>query len=70
MTVGVDPERVNTLYDEAKEYEFASVFVRLDNVARAVTRLEDIPKTVVAYVVGFPESTHKTPEKVRRPRGP
>lgn len=65
LTVGVDPERVDTLCDEAREYEFASVCVRLDNVARAVARLKGAPKTVVACVVGFPEGTHETAEKVR-----
>ncbi|KAJ5118863.1 deoxyribose-phosphate aldolase [Penicillium atrosanguineum] len=65
LTVGVEADRVNKICDEAKEHEFASVCVRLENVSRAVEKLKDARKTVVACVVGFHEGTYETTEKVR-----
>jgi deoxyribose-phosphate aldolase len=65
LTVGVEADKVDKVCDEAKEHDFASVCVRLENVPRAVARLKDAPKTVVACVVGFHEGTYETTEKVR-----
>jgi deoxyribose-phosphate aldolase len=65
LTVGVEADKVDKVCDEAKEHDFASVCVRLENVPRAAARLKDAPKTVVACVVGFHEGTYETTEKVR-----
>lgn len=65
LTVGVEEERINKICDEALEYTFASVCVRLENVSRAVERLKNAQKTVVACVVGFHEGTYETSEKVQ-----
>ncbi|KAJ6111912.1 deoxyribose-phosphate aldolase [Penicillium sp. IBT 18751x] len=64
LTVGVEADRVNKICEEAMEHEFASVCVRLENVPRAVAKLKDARKTVVACVVGFHEGTYETSEKV------
>jgi deoxyribose-phosphate aldolase len=64
LTIGAEEERIDKLCDEALEHNFASVCVRLENVSRAVERLKNAPKTVVACVVGFHEGTYETSEKV------
>lgn len=65
LVTPADSARVDKLCDEAKEYGFATVCVRLEHVARAVTNLKDVPHTGVSCVVGFPEGTYDTSEKVR-----
>ncbi|KAJ5114728.1 hypothetical protein NUU61_000487 [Penicillium alfredii] len=61
----IAPEQIDTICKEAHENNFAAVCVRLGYVARAVANLKDVPGTVVACVVGFPEGTHETADKVR-----
>lgn len=65
LSVPAEPEQIDKLCEEAKEYNFASVCVRLEHVARATANLEGAPDTVVACVVGFPEGTFDTSAKVR-----
>ncbi|KAJ5153279.1 Deoxyribose-phosphate aldolase [Penicillium canariense] len=64
----IEPEQIDLLCDEAREYGFASVCVRLGYVARAAANLQDTPSVGVACVVGFPEGTHDTQSKVREAR--
>lgn len=56
--------QVDTLCDEAREYGFATVCVRLGHVSRAVRNLQETPEVGVACVVGFHEGTYPTQEKV------
>ncbi|KAJ9236413.1 hypothetical protein DTO169E5_5685 [Paecilomyces variotii] len=55
---------IDTLCEEAKEYNFATVCVRVNHVRRAVENLKDTPEVCVAAVVGFHEGTYRTAEKV------
>lgn len=64
LTVPTDPTQIDTLCKEALEYDFAAVCVRLEHVARAASHVKGT-NTAVACVVGFPEGTHPTAEKVR-----
>ncbi|KAJ5472966.1 hypothetical protein N7530_006967 [Penicillium desertorum] len=64
LTTPVDASQIDTLCKEALEYDFASVCVRLEHVARAAGHLKG-SNTAVACVVGFPEGTYETIEKVR-----
>ncbi|KAJ6146348.1 hypothetical protein N7497_008330 [Penicillium chrysogenum] len=64
LTTPVDASQIDTLCKEALEYDFAGVCVRLEHVARAAGHLKG-SNTAVACVVGFPEGTHETTEKVR-----
>lgn len=61
----IDPTQIDTLCDEARENNFASVCVRLEHVRRAAANLKQTPNTVVACVVGFHEGTYATADKVR-----
>lgn len=63
LKVGADQQQIDKLCDEAKEYEFASVCVRLEHVKRAVANLKDAPNTVVACVVGFHDGIAETHTK-------
>jgi len=56
--------QIDTLCDEAREYGFATVCVRLRHVPRAVQNLQETPEVGVACVVGFHEGTYPTQEKV------
>jgi len=56
--------QVDTLCDEAREYGFATVCVRLGHVSRAVQNLQETPDVGVACVVGFHEGTYPTLEKI------
>ncbi|KAJ5085009.1 Aldolase-type TIM barrel [Penicillium argentinense] len=60
----IEPEQIDVLCQEARDQEFASVCVWLDYVSQAAANLRDAPRTVVACVVGFPEGTHDTADKV------
>lgn len=60
-----DSARVDQVCNEAREYGFATVCVRLEHVPRAVAHLKDLPNTGVSCVVGFPQGTYDTSEKVR-----
>ncbi|KGO75354.1 Aldolase-type TIM barrel [Penicillium italicum] len=64
LTTPVDPTQIDTLCKEALEYNFAAVCVRLEHVARAASHVKGTD-TALACVVGFPEGTHPTAEKVR-----
>lgn len=64
LTTPVDLTQIDTLCKEALEYNFAAVCVRLENVARAASHVKGTD-TALACVVGFPEGTHPTAEKVR-----
>ncbi|CAI7577983.1 unnamed protein product [Penicillium glandicola] len=64
LTTPVDPTQIDTLCKEALEYDFAAVCVRLEHVARAASHVKGT-NTALACVVGFPEGTHATAEKVR-----
>ncbi|KAJ5918220.1 hypothetical protein N7454_010595 [Penicillium verhagenii] len=64
LAESAEESQIDVLCTEAKEYEFATVCVRLNHVARAAANLKDT-KVGVACVVGFPEGTHDTKEKVR-----
>lgn len=61
----IDPAQIDTLCNEAKENDFASVCIRLEHVSRAVANLQHAPNTVVACVVGFHEGTYPTADKVK-----
>ncbi|KAJ5162149.1 Aldolase-type TIM barrel [Penicillium capsulatum] len=65
LEVPADSARVDKLCDEAKEYGFATVCVRREHVSRAVANLQQTPNTGVSCVVGFPEGTYDTNDKVR-----
>lgn len=64
LSESVEPEQIDALCAEAKEYNFATVCVRPNYVARAAANLKGID-TGVACVVGFPEGTHDTQVKVK-----
>ncbi|KAL9094042.1 MAG: hypothetical protein Q9165_003712 [Trypethelium subeluteriae] len=55
--------QINQLCEEAKEYSFKTVCVRLDHVARCVAALKDT-SVGVACVIGFHEGTYPTTSKV------
>lgn len=65
LATPADTARVDKLCAEAKEHGFATVCVRREHVSRAVANLKDTPKVGVSCVVGFPEGTYDTSEKVR-----
>ena len=58
-------EQIDTLCDEAKEREFASVCVRLRHVAHAAQQLKDFRCVDVACVIGFPGGMDETSAKVK-----
>ncbi|KAJ5967801.1 hypothetical protein N7501_004049 [Penicillium viridicatum] len=64
LTTPVDPTQIDTLCKEALHYDFATVCVRPEHVARAASHVKGT-NTGLACVVGFPEGTHPTAEKVR-----
>lgn len=64
LATPIDPSQIDTLCKEALEYDFAAVCVRLEHVARAASHVKGT-NTALACVVGFPEGTHPTAEKVR-----
>lgn len=64
LTTPVDASQIDQLCKEARDFDFATVCVRLENVERAVANLKG-STTGVACVVAFPEGTHETAEKVR-----
>ncbi|CAI7671840.1 unnamed protein product [Penicillium bialowiezense] len=64
LTTPVDASQIDQLCKEARDFDFATVCVRLEHVARAVANLKG-STTAVACVVAFPEGTHETAEKVR-----
>ncbi|KAJ5422124.1 Aldolase-type TIM barrel [Penicillium cf. griseofulvum] len=64
LATPVDASQIDTLCKEALEYDFAAVCVRLEHVARAASHVKGT-NTALACVVGFPEGTHPTAEKVR-----
>ncbi|KAF2232934.1 deoxyribose-phosphate aldolase [Viridothelium virens] len=59
--------QIDQLGEEAKEYSFKTVCVRLDHVARCVAALKDT-SVGVACVIGFHEGTHPTASKVAEAR--
>ncbi|KAJ5692399.1 hypothetical protein N7462_001822 [Penicillium macrosclerotiorum] len=61
----VESKDIDALCADAQKYDFASVCVRLENVSRAAENLRTTPNIAVACVVGFPEGTHDTVDKVR-----
>lgn len=65
LATSIEPSQIDTLCAEAREHDFVAVCVRLEHVARAVANLKDTPNTAVACVVGFPEGTQETADKVR-----
>ncbi|CAG7918409.1 unnamed protein product [Penicillium olsonii] len=60
----VETSQIDKLCAEAREHNFATVCVRLENVPRAVAQLKG-SDTTIACVVAFPEGTHETASKVR-----
>jgi deoxyribose-phosphate aldolase len=64
LTTPIEPWQIDKLCEEAREYDFATVCVRLQHVSRAANHLKG-SNTGVACVVAFPEGTHETAEKVR-----
>ncbi|OOQ81831.1 Deoxyribose-phosphate aldolase [Penicillium brasilianum] len=64
----IEPQQIDTLCQEARENNFATVCVRLGFVARAAANLKDKPNVGVACVVGFPEGTYDTSDKVKEAR--
>lgn len=64
----IERQQIDTLCHEAKEHGFATVCVRLPHVAQAAANLKDTPKVGVACVVGFPEGTYDTQDKVKEAR--
>lgn len=62
-----EPEQIDALCQEAREYKFATVCVRLGYVGQAAANLKDT-SVGVACVVGFPEGTHDTQDKVKEAR--
>ncbi|CEJ57204.1 hypothetical protein PMG11_05905 [Penicillium brasilianum] len=64
----IEPQQIDTLCQEARENNFATVCVRLAFVARAAANLKDKPNVGVACVVGFPEGTYDTSDKVKEAR--
>ncbi|CAG8898959.1 unnamed protein product [Penicillium egyptiacum] len=65
LATPVDASLIDKLCKEALEWDFAAVCIRLEHVPRAVAHLKG-STTAVACVVGFPEGTHETSEKVRK----
>ncbi|KAJ5555108.1 Aldolase-type TIM barrel [Penicillium sp. DV-2018c] len=66
LSTPIEPTQIDTLCKEALDSNFATVCVRLEHVARAISNLKEPGSTTaVACVVGFPEGTHPTTEKVR-----
>lgn len=68
LDVSATESQIDALCDQAKEYQFASVCVRLPHVERAVQNLKDTPEIGVACVVGFHEGTCRTSEKEHEAR--
>ncbi|KAJ5124222.1 Aldolase-type TIM barrel [Penicillium bovifimosum] len=64
LSTPIEPSQIDTLCQEALDSNFATVCVRLEHVARAVSHVKN-STTGVACVVGFPEGTHPTADKVR-----
>ncbi|MCJ1422049.1 hypothetical protein MMC32_008418 [Xylographa parallela] len=56
-------EQIDQLCQEAKEYNFKSVCVRVNHVARCIQNLQGT-SVLVACVVGFHEGSYSTDEKV------
>jgi deoxyribose-phosphate aldolase len=69
LTPSATESQIDTLCDEAREYGFATVCVRLRHVSRAVQNLRETPEVGVACVVGFHEGTYPTQEKVDEAQG-
>lgn len=67
LTTPVEVSQIDKLCEEARDYGFTAVCVRVENVARAVKQLEGSGIDVVC-VIAFPEGTHETAEKVREAR--
>lgn len=65
LTTPVEESQIDQLCEEARDYGFPAVCVRIENVARAVKQLEG-SDVAVACVIAFPEGTHETGEKVRQ----
>ncbi|KAJ5762616.1 hypothetical protein N7533_001297 [Penicillium manginii] len=61
----IQPEDIDTLCQEAIDHDFATVCIWPEYVNRAATYLRNAPKTGIACVVGFPEGTHDTADKVQ-----
>ncbi|KAI9667391.1 MAG: hypothetical protein M1821_000206 [Bathelium mastoideum] len=59
--------QIDQLCQEAKEYDFKTVCVRLDHVARCVSALKGTG-VGIACVIGFHEGTHSTASKVAETR--
>ncbi|KAJ5623128.1 hypothetical protein N7490_011733 [Penicillium lividum] len=64
LALSASEEQIDVLCSEAKEYDFATVCVRPNYVARAAANLKGT-NTGVASVVGFPEGTQDTKLKVQ-----
>lgn len=58
-------EQIDTLCDEARTHRFAAVCVRLKHVARARQNLKECNDISVACVIGFPDGTSETADKVK-----
>lgn len=67
LALSATEEQVDTLCNEAREYRFATVCVRLNYVERAVKNLQGTD-VGVACVVGFHEGTYSTAEKAAEAR--
>lgn len=61
----IKPEEIDTLCQEAIDHDFATVCVWPEYVSRAATYLRNAPNTGIACVVGFPEGTDDTADKVQ-----
>lgn len=64
----IEPQQIDTLCQEARQHNFATVCVRVGYVAQAVANLKDLPNVGVACVVGFHEGTYETEYKVSEAR--
>ncbi|KAF7714871.1 Uncharacterized protein PECH_007887 [Penicillium ucsense] len=64
----IEPQQIDQLCLEAREHNFATVCVRVGDVAQAVANLKDLPNVGVACVVGFHEGTYETEDKVTEAR--
>ena len=67
LALSATEDQVDALCNEAREYKFATVCVRLNHVERAVKNLKGTD-VGVACVVGFHEGTYSTAEKVAEAR--
>ncbi|KAL1963779.1 hypothetical protein VTN77DRAFT_7845 [Rasamsonia byssochlamydoides] len=60
----VSERQIDSLCSEAREFRFATICVRSPQVAHVASHLKDTSDVGISCVVGFPEGTQRTTDKV------